>query len=306
MLSAEEGGTARAIGGLVFAVGVVVLLIRRTSFTDPWGDFIVFLILALLAESLFWTGFLGARWSGRLLGWHSVFLVLGIALTPVALLQFVNWVGGNTGAPLNTAWVFTVTAAVAFLALFRAGLRFGALLAGLALIVAWLGLWSELLSNGLNDLDTARWLLLIVGVILLGLAALVGSRGAPDGAGSDLVTAGGLAAIAAGGLISVVPQAAIVPTGLFAQQAPTSLFWDIELLVVGLALVGFGYSGALTRGPAYIGAAGLLVFTVSVGLDLDDSSPAGKVLGWPLILLVIGAAVLLVGARPWLRRGTGA
>ena len=303
MLSTEEGGTTRAIGGLVFAIGVVVLLIRRTSFADPWGDFIVFLILALLAEGLFWTGFLGARGAGRLQGWQSVFLVLGILLTPVALLQFVNFVGGSTNAPLNSAWVFTVTAAVAFLALLRAGLRIGALLGGLALIAAWLGLWAELLSNGLNDTDTTRWLLLIIGAILLGLAAAVGSRGTPDGAGSDLVTAAGFAAIAAGGLIAFLPQQFIFPAGLAAPQAPTSLFWDIELLVVGVGLVGFGYSGALTRGPAYLGAIGLLIFTVSVGLDVDDSSPAGKVLGWPLILLVIGAAVLLAGARPWLRRG---
>ena len=77
------------------------------------------------------------------------------------------------------------------------------------------------------------------------------------------------------------------------------------MLVVGLALVGFGYSGALTRGPAYLGAISLLIFTVSVGLDADDASPAGKVIGWPLILLVVGAAVLLAGARPWLRRSSG-
>jgi hypothetical protein len=42
-----------------------------------------------------------------------------------------------------------------------------------------------------------------------------------------------------------------------------------------------------------------------VGLDADNASPAGKVIGWPLILLVIGAAVLLAGARPWLRRSGG-
>jgi hypothetical protein len=305
MLSAEEGGTTRAIGGLVFAIGVVVLLIRRTSFADPWGDFLVFAILCVLAESLYWAGFFGAREAGRALGWHSVFLVLGILLTPAALIEFLNWVGGDVNAPLNLAWIFGFTAAIAFLALLGAGLRFGALLGGLALIVAWLGLWAELLSNGLNDTDTTRWLLLIIGAILLGLAAVVGSRGAPDGAGSDLVTAGGLAAVAAGGLIAFLPQQFIVPAGLAAPSAPTSLFWDLELIVVGLALVGFGYSGALTRGPAYIGAISLLIFTVSVGLDLDDSSPAGKVIGWPLILLVIGAAVLLAGARPWLRRSGG-
>ena len=151
MLGAEEGEATRAIGGLVFAIGVVVLLIRRTSFADPWGDFLVFAILCVLAESLYWAGFFGARGAGRALGWHSVFLVLGILLTPAALIEFLNWVGGDLNAPLNAAWIFAFTAAIAFLALLGAGLRIGALLGGLALIAAWLGLWAELLSNGLND-----------------------------------------------------------------------------------------------------------------------------------------------------------
>ena len=296
----------RALGGLVFAIGVVVLLIRRTEFADPWGDFLVFLILALLAEGLYWGGFVGAKDAVRPTGWQSVFLVLGIVLTPIALFQFVNWVGGGTNAPLNTAWIFLVTAAVAFLALFRARLRFGALLAGVALIVSWLGLWDELLSEGLADTDATRWLLLIVALILLGLAAAIASRAEPEGAGSDLVTAAGLAAIAAGGLIAFMPQLA-VPVGLGAPapEAPTSAWWDLELLIAGLALIGFGFSGAFTRGPTYVGAIGLLIFTFSVGMDLDDSSPAGKVLGWPLILLIVGAVILVASARPWLRR-TGA
>jgi hypothetical protein len=172
-----------------------------------------------------------------------------------------------------------------------------------ALIVSWLGLWDELLSEGVADTDATRWLLLIVALILLGLAAAIASRAEPEGAGSDLVTAAGLAAIAAGGLIAFMPQLA-VPVGLGgpAPEAPTSAWWNLELLIAGLALIGFGFSGAFTRGPTYVGAIGLLIFTFSVGMDLDDSSPAGKVLGWPLILIIVGAVILVASARPWLRR----
>jgi len=41
-----------------------------------------------------------------------------------------------------------------------------------------------------------------------------------------------------------------------------------------------------------VGAVGLTIFVVIVGLDLDDSSPAGKILGWPLVLLILAAAAL--------------
>ena len=86
-LSSDDGGGLRALGGLVFAIGVVVLLIRRTSFEDPWGDFLVFLILAALAEGFYLSGLLGARGRERPFVWQAVFLVLGILLTPAALLS---------------------------------------------------------------------------------------------------------------------------------------------------------------------------------------------------------------------------
>jgi hypothetical protein len=306
-LSSDDGGGLRALGGLVFAIGVAVLLIRRTSFEDPWGDFLVFLILALLAEGFYWSGLLGARGRERPFVWQAVFIVIGILLTPVALLQLVTWIGGDTGSSLNTAWIFLFTAVTAFGALARARLRIGALLGGLALIVAWLGLWDELLSDGLDDPDTFRWLLLAIAVILLGLAGAIARRTDVEGAGSDMVTAAGIAAVAAGGLLALVPQFLIAPVGLGGTaQPPGSLFWDVELLVAGLALVGYGVAASTTRGPVYAGTFALLVFTAAVGLDLDDSSPAGKVVGWPLILIVVGALILLASARQHLRRGASA
>jgi hypothetical protein len=299
----------RAAGGLLLAVGTLVLLFRRTSFADPWGDFVVFLILAALTKFLYWTGFLGARWGGRTLPWQTVFIVFAVLLTPVTLFTFVNWVGGDTGAPLNVAWIFLLTAVAALIALFGARVRVGALLGGLALIVSWLGLWDELLDQGLaGHMGTVRWLLFVIAAILLALALMVSISSAPDGAGSDVVTAAGIAAVAAGSVSFIALQgfisAPVVP-GVEATAGPPggpSLFWDIELLVASMALLGFGASAALSRGPAYVGAFGLAAFIFSVGLDLDDSSPAGKVLGWPLILLLIGAVLFLASVVPALRR----
>ena len=221
----------------------------------------------------------------------------------MTLFTFVDWVGGNTGAPLNTAWIFLLTAAAALLAVHRARVRVGALLGGLALIVAWLGLWDELLDDGVGaDVGTLRWLFVVIAVILLALAAVIAMSSAPEGAAGDVVTAAGIAAVAAGALSLIVFQGFLFPAPVEATSGQPSLFWDLELLVASLALVGFGASAALSRGPAYVGSFGLLAFTFSVGLDLDDSSPAGKVLGWPLVLLLIGALLFLASVLPALRR----
>ena len=140
-------------------------------------------------------------------------------------------------------------------------------------------------------------------MFLLGLAGTIGRRTEVEGAAGDMVTAAGIAAVAAGGLLALVPQFLIAPVGLGGAIDPAgSLFWDLELLVAGLALVGFGVTASTTRGPVYVGLFGLVVFTAAVGLDLDDSSPAGKVIGWPLILIVVGALILLASARQELRR----
>lgn len=305
ILKSDERGATRAIGGLVLAIGTLVLLFRRTAFADPWSDLVIFLIVAVLAKFLFWSGFWGARWAGRPAPWQTVFTVFGIVLVPFALFSFVEWVGGDTGAPLNVAWIFLLTALAAFLALFGARIRVGALLGALALLVSWLVLWEELLSGGLEgDIGTTRGLLLIAAAILLLVAAGVGMSGrAPEGSGADVVTAAGVAAVAAGAISLGAFQNLFVPEELAGGGTgiEANLFWDLELLVVAVVLLAFGWLPG-PRGPAYVGAFGLIAFVYVVGLDLDDSSPAGKVVGWPLVLLLVGAALLAASAIPALSR----
>jgi hypothetical protein len=289
----------------LLATGVLVLLLRRTEFADPWGDGAVFWILLLTAVFLYGAGFVGARLSPATFAWQRAFVVFGLVLLPIALLAFIQWIDGNSGAPLNTAWVFLVTAIAGFAAALIGGVRVGCLLGGIALIISWLGLWGELLDDGLGgDLGTLRGLLILIGVILLILAAVVAIRGRPEGGGSDLVTAGGIALIWGAGLLTLQGAifSSIAPVGLGAEPSvSSSLFWDAVLLISALGLIAYGSVSGF-RGPAYIGAIGLTLFIFIVGRDLDDSSPAGKVVGWPLILLVLAAALLVWSMLPALRR----
>lgn len=306
VLTDDTQGGLRAAGGVLIALGAIVLLIRQTSFAGPWGEFVVFLVLAVLVKFLFWSGYLGARWSGSTSAWHVVFLVFAIVLVPPTLFVFLNWIGGDVDAPFNTAWIFLLTAAASFLALRGARVRIGALLGAAALVVAWLALWDALLDDSVfDDVGTLRGLLLVSSLLLLVLALVVSNADTPERSGRDVITAAGLTAVAAGGLTIFAFPALIVPVGFGAESVNTSisasLFWDLELLVATVVTLVYA-AGSGSRGAGYVGAFGVVAFIFSVGFDLDDSSPAGTAAGWPLVLLVLGAAALVVTAMPALRR----
>jgi len=340
----------RLLAGLLLVLGMMLVFVRRSSLGDRWGD--LPLLLVLLAPCVFFygIGLLAAREDAQTRGWESVYVVAGLLLIPLVGFQFLELIDGDENAPLNSAWIFGLTAAAGVAAGLLAGVRFALLAAGLAAIIVWLAIFDEVLEDGVaGDIGTFRGLMVLIALILLasaflllrrdsrgglgdrverhGEGALAGPGEGPRGGGvlgrfaelgrpldlgvargSELVTAAGVAAVTAGA-ISVARVTALVP---FGEPPPfeASLFWDLELLVVSLALIAFAaWSG--TRGPGYVGAFGLLFFITIVGLDLDDDSPEGSLLGWPLILLVLGALAFVASLVPGLgtdrfgRRGGG-
>ncbi len=156
--------------------------------------------------------------------------------------------------------------------------------------------------------------------------ALLDAGGAPE-----IATAGGIGAVAAG-FVGVI-LGAVSSIGLLAAGAVhssrsaeihsirgvnevggvggdtavhPSLFghisglqtkgWDIYLLIVSLGLVWLG-ARSRNRGPGYVGAVGLLIFLISVMTQLtrveSGHGQSHSLLGWPLILVVLGLAALL-------------
>jgi len=307
----------RSVGGVLFAAGAVVLLERKSGHHE-WSDF-VRLLVALVPAVVLYVLALGVLERPRSEGarpWQSVLMVVAILLMPVALFEFLQWVGASTRHLLYDASVFAVTALLAGYATKRARASYCALLAGLALLPAWLIVWGKILDHA--SADTYRWLLVAGAGLLLAAAARLARAGA-IGAG-ELATAGGIAAVAAGvmgvivgafaGLFRSVANA-IGGSGSAISSGHLNIHtnglqhfgWDLYLLILSLALVWVG-SRARVRGLGYVGGIGLLAFLFSVGAQITrlqvGRAATADIVGWPLALLIVGAAGL---AAPALYRG---
>jgi hypothetical protein len=305
----------RKYGGLLLGLGVLLLLIRKG---DDMSDFVLFLILAATAAYLYGSVFTTQYTDGPR-PWQAVHSVFGLLFVPLALIQFIELVDGSMNE-LNTFWIFGVTAALGFYAGAVKGIRFHLLAGSIAAIVAWTALWDKLLGDeGIAEhFGTYRGLLGILAILLLAGALylwrerpeahVVGTAtesGGDAGAwkASELLTGAGIAAVIACGLTGITQPGVAILSGATGGLldggvlVATNTFWDILLLVVSLGLVGLA-AVIGTRGPAYVGAIGLVLFLYIVGGDLNEGGEADPTnLGlWPIILLVLGALMVALSA----------
>jgi hypothetical protein len=294
----------RLLGGVLFAAGAVVLAIRKSNDWSDWAIFLVFLVPTVLLYALAGTR---AGVAARLEGWQSAFYAFGILLLPTTLLAFVNAVDNSADGRLNAIWVFGLSTAVAALTGLRRNAWWQMLVAGIYAIVAWLALWSKVLDN--PSATTIRWLLVALAGLLLMAAVSLARQARPQAA--DLITAAGIAAILAGALsLAGLNSAGSGVSSLVSSSLPKpSQGWNVYLLIVSLLLIAYS-ARSVTRGPGYVGAVGFIIFIVRVGINvvarLKGDDPAA-VVGWPLVLLLVGAAMLAAGfLAPGLGSGPGA
>jgi hypothetical protein len=278
----------RVAGGMMFASGALVLLIRKGNDWSNWAIFAGLLIPALI---MFAVVLVGRARGDVFSGWQVGFLVFGTLLLLGSFLQLVNAADGNPGSSLNLVWTFALAAAVAVLSSLALRAPFQMLLGALLGAVAWLALWDKILTNPSGD--TARWLLIVLAAIYLVVAVVLAQAGRPQA--SDLITAAGIAAVIAAAISIATAAGALVPGALPGGVPKPSQGWNVFLLVVSLALIAYE-SRAPTRGPGYVGAIGLIGFIGLTGADLVNrlsGDQGGGVVGWPLILLILGAAAIV-------------
>jgi hypothetical protein len=306
----------RKLGGLLFGIGILMLLFRKG---ESWDDGWVLILLAIPAALLYGGGVLTTGDTGGARPWQAVYSVFGLIFVNIALFQFIETVDGNTGSALNVAWIFGVTAALAFYAGFVKGIRFHLLAGSLALIVAWSAIWNEILGDEgiVGNIGTYRGLLGILAIILLGGALYawrsapevgVGGTGVSDGGdhrlwrASELLTGAGVAAVIGCSLGIASLGAVLNPFSGQGLVVETSTLWDVLLLLVSLGLVAVG-STIGTRGPVYVGAIGLTLFLFIVGFDVNEGAEADptNLGGWPIILLVLGGLGILLS---WIKEAS--
>jgi hypothetical protein len=303
----ETRDALRKVGGLLIGLGAAMIYIRKGPFLtgnpEQWAAFPMFLVVAIPALYLYGSIFTRPQ-TGELRPWQAVHNVFGLIFVPFALSQFVDMVGGSPTAQLNLFWIFALTAALAFYAGSRAGVRVQFLLGSIAVIVSWTALWDKILSDGIG----AHWGIYrgLLGILAIGLLAAAlyvwrsnpggddigASATAPSGdlglwKASELVTGAGIAAVIACAL-GITAIGNLNPLGGGTPPIQTSNFWDVMLLLVSLGLVAIG-SQIGTRGPVYVGGIGLVLFLVIAGLDLHDEPPNPFKFGvWPWVLLILG------------------
>jgi hypothetical protein len=319
----------RALGALLLGVGVLVLSVRKddpSGFVenDGWGAWALFAIYLAAAVVLYGGAVASVRDTGGLRKWQAIASVFGLAFVPFALGNFVDAVGGDPSAPMNVAWIALATAALAGYAGIVVGVRFQVLAGAIAVLVAYLAFFDEVLTDGVfSDTDLLRGLLLAYAVVMVAVGIVLWRRDREGlWQGSELLTAAGIAAVTATLVISLTGsighdiQSAFSLGGDGGKGESPSGLWDIGGLLVSLFLI---ISAALigTRGPVYVGAIGLVLFAVVVGqnLDADPNERENGFFWWPFILLILGAGAIAasllpeasLGRRPrrWVRKVSG-
>jgi len=314
LFAPDEGRDAlRTLGGLLLGLGFFMAWARKSGGLDEgWGDWALLFTLLIITVFLYGVGIVGRLSTPTIRPWQAVYVVFGIVLLPFLLFQFIEAVGGNATTDLNVFWVLLVTAAAAAFAALAADVRYGMLLTTIALIISLSALWDKILSNGLiAHYGIYRGLLVIYGLLFVALAFAVyrfdpltrlraGRVAAPEPErwlrAQDAITGAALSAVLAGALTF---SAFFAQTdSLFAPPvASPSLLWDLELLVASLLAVWWGARFAV-RGPTYVGAIGLIIFVIDVGSEVGVDIPESTIVGWPLILALVGAAAFVASLLP--------
>lgn len=295
--------------GDVIAAGVVVLTtlvwLVRVRFAAAWGDggqlvwavvpWAFVTLLAVLAEL-----------EGEApRAYQSVLYIASVVLWIAVVASFGAVLG--TGGAFANARVSAVETAL--VALFAFGFAIGCnsavctLLGSLFGGVAVLTLFEWAFSPGVAAF---RWLLVALTAVY-GFAA-IGQRDRHLRHGVALIDAAGTAVLGIGltFVFSAVTARQLDESGPFgtvdglhftSSHVDASVGWGWELLILAAGFGLIAYSSVDRQpGPAYIGVLNLIIFAVMTSFGV--SAAGATLLGWPLVLAVAAAALLVIGLRP--------
>lgn len=287
---AHRGNTFTA-GTVVLAAAVVETELRGGASVGARAG----LVLALTALAA-----LGALRSPLEDGVARPYQELLMALTALGGAGLVAHVlaiaGAGPGRPVDAWWVAGVTASGAVLGLGLARARGGTIVLGLgaALAVVAVVAATGAAWGGADPRDGVRWVLLLaVLVLVLAIVLRIDGRYGQAVALADVLAAV-VVLLAATFLLDHLPGAADA-LGLPTAPEGAGLGWQLLLVTAGFSLAGLGAT-LHERGPGWLGA---LALVASLGVLARDGD---GLVGWPLVLAVLGLVLVAVALRPVARR----
>jgi hypothetical protein len=274
-------GDVIAAGAVPLSLAAVVINFRMVQ----WPLGVRCAVVSLITGVLLSIAGLAEREHESPRAYHSVLLIAALLPLLLVLILLAEVLGAARPPGAGAlGWTFALEAAAAAVAARRANSAactlIGALAGGVAVqaLVQWI-------FNPHGE-GTVRAILVVL--VLAYSAAATALR--------DRRRRHSVAFVNSAGLATLVLAASFLVAGWGdANTAPGVPFgWKAFQLVIGSGLVAYG---AIDRepGPAYLGLAVLGAFAWFVGAPV---AARGSLVGWPLFLLVIGGAAILIGLRP--------
>jgi hypothetical protein len=277
-------GDLIAAGAVPLTVAVVMLNVRMDA---TWGDGIHLVVTGLACVLVLGMGLLAEREGEFPRAYQTVLLLAGLTLLAVTLFRLAQVLGAD--APLESSstvtWIGAVFAAVAAVPAWE---RINSPICALVEVVAG-GITLLAFVDWVFDPDgatTFRWILLLL--IAVYIATHLRWRDSRRRHAVHMINAAGLAALA---LAATFGAVFVLP---FGEGGDPGTWWELVLLAVGLGLIA--YAGVDREpGPGYLGFAVLLAFVALAGTPSPDGA---SLVGWPLLLLLLGGAAVAAGLRP--------
>jgi hypothetical protein len=277
-------------GSLVAAAAVGLALtvaLLSSRFEEEWGAGVHLVYSAAAAGLVIALAVSRPRGVGRPEGWQSILFIASFVLTLFALTSLADVFG--TDEALDSAgtvvWVGLLLAGLMlfFARAYDSGIA--TLLSAVTTLVVVIAFVEWVFDP--DGLGTFRWILLFAA---LGFAAysLAGPEEDHHGVG-DMNTAG-LAVLAIAGTYGL-ERFELIFDDSGGVEAGTG--WELVLLVGGLGLIAYSLLKA-KAGPGYLGVANLIAFVILGGAVGDDGP---SLVGWPLIVLLVTAGLLVVALR---------
>jgi hypothetical protein len=278
-------------GDLIAAAAVpltVAVAMINVRFDDEWGRGVL-LVLSLLATLLvLGMGLLAPLEDERPRAYQTVLLLGGLFLLGITLIRLAEVFGVEE--PLDASgsvfWMSLVLGGVAAFPAWELRSPICALVEFVAGGVAVLA-FVDLVFDPEGP-STFRWVL--QGLIVVYVALHLQFRERWPRHAVHLINAAGLAAIA----IAVSFAGFLIIPFASGESGAAGTGWELVIVTAGFGLVAYA---AVERepGPGYLGFLTLLLFVLMAGVPGDDGA---SLVGWPLLLLLLGGLGVAAGLRP--------